>query len=558
MTGQKNLAVDAEINTERAYFVTIFSLLGWIILIVFGTLQILVEGNPRLGSLEIVGGFALGFNVLFFHFSKNLQIARILLLATIVSFLLIMLATGGMQYTGIFWYFIFPVAAFFLAGRVGGIIWIGVLYFLTIVLFAAAQLEFATISYSPIEVRQLLVTLFVVSFAIYIYQRVRESAHTASAQSRHDLEVERSRADVIVDNIGEGIVALNKDANITFVNAAAESLLGFKQHSLIGQDFYGAIPLNDQFAKVIFAKDHPLARCLASGKKASLIATLKRSNQSKSKVLSVIFAPIVNEGKVSGAVTSLRDVTEERAVDRAKSEFVTIASHQLRTPISAISWFAEMLLSGDTGTLTQEQHDDVERIHQSSQRMARLVSEMLVVSSLELHNLPIRPQPMNIASEAHKVLKDQLQFIHDSKTPKVKEQYDKDLPEIPMDADVIRSILHHIMANALKYTRADGSVSIEISKDSHKITPSSQGSVAIIVSDNGYGIPKPAQGRIFSKFFRADNIKDKDTDGTGLGLYIVKALLDYVGGSISFTSEEEQGTTFVVRLPLEGMRAREN
>lgn len=555
MAASKLPLVDSETNAELAYFVTIFSLLGAIVLVIFGTLQIVIENNPLLGFLEIAGGVAMGLNVFAFRITRNVAIARLLLLAAIVAFLLIMFITGGTRQTGVFWYFIFPVAAFFLCGRIGGILWIGLLYGLTILLFTLAQLNYMQIAYDPVTVRQLLVSLFITSFAIYVYQRVRETAHTATTQSRHDLQTERSRAEAIVDTMDEGVIAVDTQANITFVNKSAEQLLSKPQHDLVGHNFLESVPLESDEGGLIVGIQHPLLKLLKTQAKNTVVVTFVRTDGSK-LALAVSFAPIISEEKLVGAVAGLRDITEERQIDRAKSEFVTIASHQLRTPISAISWFAEMMLGGDTGKLTKEQLENVERIHQSSTRMARLVSEMLIVSSLELGSLPIRPVPTNIASVAHAVLKEQLAFIHDVKVPKIKEQYDKDLPDIPVDTDVIKSILHHIITNALKYTRENGSVSIEITKDTHKHTRSSKGSVVIIVSDNGYGIPKNAQPKIFSKFFRAENIKDKDTDGTGLGMYIVKALLDYVDGTISFTSEESQGTTFVVRIPLEGMTAK--
>ena len=242
-----------------------------------------------------------------------------------------------------------------------------------------------------------------------------------------------------------------------------------------------------------------------------------------------------------------------RQADTAKSEFATLASQQLRTPISAINWFAEMLLSGDAGKLSKEQAEHIQQIYDSNQRMAVLVDAMLMVSSLELGNLPLRPEPTDMAATASKIVKDQIATAPE-RGIRLKEQYDTTLPKISFDPHILKIILQNVTSNAIKYTPDKGSISVEITRTNEKLKPQSHGSIAIIVSDSGYGIPVEAQSKIFTKFYRANNIKSKDTDGTGLGLFIVKAVLDYIGGRISFDSHEGKGTTFIIYLPIEGIK----
>ncbi len=216
-----------------------------------------------------------------------------------------------------------------------------------------------------------------------------------------------------------------------------------------------------------------------------------------------------------------------------------------------------MLLNGDTGTLTQEQHKTIEQIYKSNQRMNDLISDMLIVSSLAVGSLPVKPVQTNITTLSSAILKDAKDSLLVGRILTITEQYAAHLPKIPVDQDIMRTILQNLISNAIKYTPDNGTISLHITRTREQLHPDSQGSLRIAIEDSGYGIPKDAEAKIFTKFFRADNIKPKDTDGTGLGLYTVSMLLDYVGGSMNFVSKENVGSTFVVLLPLEGMKRTE-
>lgn len=402
---------------DRMSMIRVYSFVAMLALLVFGALHIL-EGSTITGIAEEAAAVALMLNLIGLKMTANQAIARVGFLLTMLAVVITLLATGGTEGTGVFWVFLFPVAAFFLSGRRAGILWMIGLAVVILTMRVLAFFDLSALYYTDIELRQLIVSLTVVTVGIYVYERVRESSE--------------------------------------------------------------------------------------------------------------------------------RKIHE---VDLAKSEFVTIASHQLRTPISAINWFAEMLKAGDAGDLKEEQQEYVDKIYQSNQRMAELVDAMLTVSSLELKSLPIRPEPLDIADVARKVVKAQLAGT--TKKLEFKEHYDQSLPKVTYDPQILKLILQNLASNAIKYTPEKGYISLEIARSGEKTTRHSSGSVAIILSDNGYGIPKKSYDKIFTKFFRGENIKSKDTDGTGLGLYVVKALLDYTGGRVTFDSHEGKGTTFVVLLPNE-------
>lgn len=255
-----------------------------------------------------------------------------------------------------------------------------------------------------------------------------------------------------------------------------------------------------------------------------------------------------DSGKPVRAVGVIWDVTSEMEVDRAKTEFVSLASHQLRTPLSAINWYTEMLLAGDAGKLNKEQKQYLEEIYHGNQRMVELVNSLLNVSRLELGTFAIEPEMCNITDLAEIIVKEISPEIA-KKKQKFTKKYSKNIPQTMLDKKLTIMILQNLLSNAIKYTPEKGKVNLEIGLE--------KGCLQIKISDSGLGIPASQQNKIFSKLFRADNVRATDTEGTGLGLYIIKSILDNVNGKIWFESIENKGTTFFVCLPPTGMIKKE-
>ncbi len=264
-----------------------------------------------------------------------------------------------------------------------------------------------------------------------------------------------------------------------------------------------------------------------------------------------VFADADREGEVIGAVLLVEDTTAARAIDQAKSEFVSLASHQLRTPLSTINWYVEMLLAGDAGKMNAEQRSFLDEIHTGSTRMASLVSALLDVSRLELGGFTMGHQQTDMKQAVADVWTDY--------APRIKQNGVQVRTECApsvfarLDAKYVRMVVQNLLSNAIKYTPDGGTVQVHVDLVSAGgafggrafQTPV----VGLSVEDTGYGIPLEAQGHIFEKMFRADNVREKIQDGTGLGLYIVKSIVDHAGGSVWFASEENKGTTFYVVLP---------
>ncbi len=248
-------------------------------------------------------------------------------------------------------------------------------------------------------------------------------------------------------------------------------------------------------------------------------------------------------------ILRIRDeqIAKEQELNRAKSEFVSLASHQLKTPLTTINWYAEMLLRKEVGSITEEQEKYLETIFHNGRRMVELVNALLNASRVELGALSIDPKPLNLIEVADSVLDELLPRIKDKKL-QIEKKYEKNLPIINADPQLSRIIFQNLLSNSVKYAPDNGKITLAIETE--------KSNILIKVSDNGCGIPETQQAQIFKKLFRADNAKMKDPDGTGLGLYIIKSVLDQSGGKIWFESAENKGAVFYVAIPLKGMEKK--
>ena len=248
-----------------------------------------------------------------------------------------------------------------------------------------------------------------------------------------------------------------------------------------------------------------------------------------------------------------------QAIDKAKSEFISLASHQLKTPPTAIKLLTERLLGGKMGTFTDKQKEYLGDIRSSNQRMIDLVNTLLNVSRIDMGGFIIQIKEKNPDIIIQNIL-DELKLIIDKKQLELRAIFLEKNIMLMLDESLFRIVINNLVINAIHYTAEGGKVQIECKVVSKGQTFGGkfleENCFMIIVSDTGYGIPQKEQSKIFTKLFRADNAREKNTDGTGLGLYIVKSILDHSGGSIWFTSRENEGSVFYVAIPMSGMRAK--
>ncbi len=371
---------------------------------------------------------------------------------------------------------------------------------------------------------------------------------------REKLEVAKARDEAILSSMGDGLIVTDTERRVLLTNGAAATLTGLSEKGIVGHVWpdvlgdhgHGEAILSTDGGKVPMGA-RPIMIALQQGKRVVTSEYKYVRSDATEFPVAITASPLTSQDKIVGAVIVFRDISKEKEIDKAKSEFVSLASHQLRTPLSTINWYAEMLSAGDAGKLTPEQAKYVSEIYTGNQRMVDLVNALLDVSRLELGTFSVEPAPTNIVEVAQSVIKELEPMVFKKKIG-LEEDYGTDVPIMNVDPKLIRIVFQNLLSNAVKYTPEEGKVNLSVLVEESELV--------ISVVDTGYGIPKDQQDKIFGKLFRADNVREKDTTGTGLGLYLVKSIVDHSGGSVEFTSEEDKGTTFVVRLPIGGMKAK--
>lgn len=349
----------------------------------------------------------------------------------------------------------------------------------------------------------------------------------------------------IVGSSEDAIIGQTKEGRITTWNAGAESLLQYKEDEIIGKQFSVLIPEDKKEEREIILEK------ILKGQRVEHYDSLRRRRDGTLVDVSVTVSPIINEVKeIIGASAVLRDITREKQIDRAKTEFVSLASHQLRTPLSAINWYAELLRDGEAGKMSKQQKEFVDEIFAGNQRMVKLVNELLNVSRIDFGNFTIDPIELDVLDIAKSVVKELTPSISKKKLNVVEEYSPKKINYIA-DPNILRIVIQNLVSNAVKYTPEKGKIIVKVMLE-EEIKK-----LLIEVSDTGYGIPAEQQNQIFSKLFRADNVKEMDAIGTGLGLYVLKSIVEESGGTVSFESELGEGSTFTVLLPIEGMKRKE-
>lgn len=347
-------------------------------------------------------------------------------------------------------------------------------------------------------------------------------------EAKRSIEEERSKTLAVIQNFTDGLLVFNNENRLIFINPVAESIFKIKGEFLIGKPSSSLIFI-DQL-KPIFKM---------VGEEIKILFREEMVTED-GLILEITTVPIVSAGKIYGKLIILHDVTREKMVERLKTEFVSLSAHQLRTPLSAIKWSLRMILEEDVGKINEEQKDLLNKAYESNERMIKLINDLLNVTRIEEGRYIYKP----IVIDINQIVDDVVNFYNvQAKRKKIELVLKKKekLPEVKIDAEKIKLAITNLIDNAIHYTLPGGRVTVILTGDKDEIK--------ITVKDTGIGIPQNQQGRVFNKFFRATNAMKIQTDGTGLGLFITKNIIEAHGGKIWFESEEGKGTTFYFTLP---------
>lgn len=357
----------------------------------------------------------------------------------------------------------------------------------------------------------------------------------------------RQRERIFLDSIGDGVCGIDPDGRIILWNTAAEIISGYKKKDVLHASLKSILSLGHTRGKT--KEREFMERILASTHAMLLpVHTVLKTKDGRAVPLGATSAPVSDrKGAIRGAIIVFRDATREQQISRAKDELVSLVSHQLRTPLTNMNWRLEMLLDGEVGKLTDEQKKYLGEIERGTSRMTELVNIFLNVSRIHLGTLAITLQQCNLRTLISAALEEYTPQIAQKKLT-VKKSIGKTIGTFSCDPRVFHAVLQNLISNAVEYTPDRGAITLRATKES--------GAITISVADTGIGIPKKNQSKIFTKLFRAENVRQSHPDGNGLGLYLIKSLIDESGGQIWFESEEGKGATFFISFPSTGMRAK--
>lgn len=339
-----------------------------------------------------------------------------------------------------------------------------------------------------------------------------------------------------VEGVSDMVTITDENGVIIYVNGMAEKITGYKKEMLLGKthQLWGR-QTDEEFYKKLW-------KTIKEDKKPFRGEVTNERKNGELYEAEVNISPILDDsGKLLFFVSIERDLTKIKAVERVKTEFISLASHQLRTPLSAVKWFGKMLISGDAGDLNPMQKEYVEKIYESNEREIRLVNSLLNVSKIESGKILIEPRLTDLTKLVSSVITD-FKLEVEELGKKLTAVIDKKIPKIYIDEDQIRHVYANLISNAVRYTKKRGKIVVKVYL--------SKRSVMTEVKDNGIGIPKGEQKRVFEKFFRANNALKMETDGTGLGLFLSKIIVESSGGKMGFRSREGKGSTFWFTLPI--------
>ena len=376
-------------------------------------------------------------------------------------------------------------------------------------------------------------------------RRALLNAYQESRESEQRAKIEKEKTGAIITNFMDGLLVFNERDVLDIINPKAEEFLKESLENLKGKHI-SELNKNEHlkdFIKILIKN-----KFFSSMDSNSRISSREILEIKTGQTLEISVVPVINNQKKIGTLVALHDISREKRIETMKSEFVSIAAHQLRTPLSAIKWTMKILMEGDFGKLNKEQLELLEKTYISNERMVHLINDLLNVARIEEGKYLHKPEITHI----EEIIKP-LFTSYKIEIEKRKINFELNLPEeitptIEADTEKMTLVIENLLDNALKYTPQGGKVSLSVKYEA------TLRQIQVAVSDSGVGIPKDQQDRLFTKFFRAGNVVRMDTEGSGLGLFISKNIIMAHGGDIWFDSQEGKGSTFYFSLPISDKR----
>ena len=376
-------------------------------------------------------------------------------------------------------------------------------------------------------------------------RRQKTDDNTSSLKNR--LSAVENKSDVVINAIDDGVLAISKDGNIELINPSAQQIIGWDQGDALGLNWKSVLKLVTSDGKDVEDLENPIVQSLSKNQPTHNDKLFLLTSSEKRILVSIVSSPVGTDGE--GIIVVFRDITKEKAEEREQAEFISTASHEMRTPVASIEGYLGLALNPATAHIDEKARDFITKAHESAQHLGRLFQDLLDISKVEDGRMKNNPKIINVNEFlkdifdglATKASEKQLNYIFMPDI--VGESKEKSLQPIfyaNIDPDHFREVVSNLIENAIKYTPS-GEVVVNITGDDKQISVS--------VKDSGIGIPAEDIPHLFQKFYRVDNSDTREIGGTGLGLYLSRRLAEAMSGNLRVESKYKEGSTFYLEIP---------
>lgn len=377
------------------------------------------------------------------------------------------------------------------------------------------------------------------------FQAQEKSNHTVSVLAQ-ELNQESNKSEIIINAIADGVVLIDAAGIIQLINPAALRIIGWGNEDATKLDYRSVLKIIDNKNVIVEDQYDPVQECMRTNQVIITDKLGMRTLSGKQLFASILASPLNQPG--SGVIIVFRDTTAQHAEEQGQAEFISTASHEMRTPVAAIEGYLGLALNPQTAVIDDKARSYLTKAQEAAHHLGRLFQDLLDISKVEDGRLSSKPTMVDVTSFVRTMLEDfagqvaekglSISFAPDASL--TTGQVITPIYYANVDLDHLREIVANLVTNAIKYTK-EGTILVDITGDNDHIF--------ISVKDTGIGIPAEDLPHLFQKFYRVDNSDTREIGGTGLGLYLAHRLAQTMAGHLSVTSVYGEGSTFTVDLP---------
>ena len=384
--------------------------------------------------------------------------------------------------------------------------------------------------------------------------QAQDKSSQAVSELTHELTQESSKSEIITNAIADGVILIDTQGAVQLINPAALRIIGWGNEDAVGLDYRSVLKIIDSTNNIVEGPLDPIQQCLSSRQSVITDKLGIRTTSGKQLFASILASPLSESG--AGSVVVFRDITAQRAEEREQAEFISTASHEMRTPVAAIEGYLGLAVNPQTATIDEKARTYLVKAQEAAKHLGRLFQDLLDISKLEDGRITNNPKIIDVPSFVRSLLDDfsgqfaekGLSIVYGPNTGVQGHQTITPIFYANVDADHLHEIVSNLVTNAIKYTK-EGTVTVDVTGDNDH--------VYISVKDTGIGIPTEDLPHLFQKFYRVDNSDTREIGGTGLGLYLSRHLAEALGGHLNVTSVYGEGSTFTIDLPRVSKEAAE-